>query len=516
MSKERLSMRMIKEVLRLKFECRLSNRKIERSCPVRRTTVANYLRRAEAAHLTTWAQVAALTETTLEEVLFPPENQPPPIPTKPGPDFARISAELCAHKNINLTLELLWQEYKEHQPDGYQYSQFCNLYRQWRKKQDVCMRQDHKWGEQVFVDYCDGLFLTDPNTGTKVLTQFFVMAWGASNFTFAEASHSQKLSCWVNSHKRAFEYFGCVPHVVTSDNLKSGVTKACRYEPDLNATYAEMAEHYGTALVPARPLKPRDKAKVEVGCLIAQRWILAVLRHRTFHSLAQMNAAIGELLDKLNNRLLKKMKKSRRELFELWDKPNAKSLPAQPYEFAEWRKATVNIDYHIAADQHYYSVPFKHVHNSVDIRLSASTIEVFRKGERIAAHPRSFLAHRHTTTKDHMPMDHQKHAEWTPSRIKAWAEKTGASTSLFVEALMKSKAHPEQAYRACLGVFRLAKDYSVERMEAATKRALLYNTCSYQSLKRILERQMDKQPVTPTHLNSLPSHENIRGEDYYN
>jgi len=514
MAKERLSMRKIKEALRLKYEYRLSNREIARSCGVGRTTVSDYIRRAHIAQLTTWIQVTSMSEMELEEKLFLRDSQPS-IATRVHPDFAQISTELRTHKNLNLTMSLLWQEYKEQHPEGYQYSQFCNLYHQWEKKRDVCMRQDHKWGEKVFVDYCDGLFLINPQTGEKTLTQFFVMVWGASNFTFAEASLSQQLSCWVDSHKRAFEYFGCVPHVVTGDNLKSGVTKACRYEPDLNATYAEMAEHYGTALVPARPLKPRDKAKVEAGCLIAQRWILAVLRHRTFTSLAEMNVAIGELLDKLNGRLMKIIKKSRRELFEMGDKPAAKPLPAKPYEFAEWRKATVNIDYHIAVDHHYYSVPFNYVHDSVDIRVSSNMVEVFRKGERIAAHPRSFHHHRHTTITAHMPVDHQKHAEWTPSRIKAWAQKTGPSTSQFVEALMKSKAHPEQAYRACLGVFRLAKDYSVERMEAAAGRALLYNTCSYQSLARILDRQLDQQPVPDSAPPSLPLHDNIRGEGYY-
>lgn len=514
MAKERLSMRKIKEALRLKYSCQLTNREIGRSCDVVHSTIADYLRRAHVAGLTTWEHVALLTETTLEDKLFPPTNYRL-LSTRPPPDFARISEELRSHKNLNLTLELLWQEYKEQHPNGYQYSQFCDLYRRWRQKQDVCMRQDHKWGEKVFVDYCDGLFLVNPDTGERTLTQLFVMVWGASNFTFAEASLSQQLPCWIDSHKRAFDYFGCVPHVVTGDNLKSGVTRPCRYEPDLNATYAEMAEHYGIALIPARPKKPRDKAKVEAGCLITQRWILAVLRHRTFTNLAQLNTAIRELLDKLNSRPMKKIKKSRRDLFEIWDKPNAQPIPVKPYEFAEWFKATVNIDYHIAVDRHYYSVPFHYVHDSVDVRLSSMMLEVFRRGERIAVHPRSFLAHRHTTTTAHMPLDHQKHAQWTPSRIKEWAQKTGPSTSQFVEALMKSKSHPEQAYRACLGVFRLARNYSVERMEAATGRALLYNACSYQSLERILTRQLDQQPSAATTSNSLPTHENIRGEGYY-
>ena len=277
-----------------------------------------------------------------------------------------------------------------------------------------------------------------------------------------------------------------------------------------------MAEHYGTALLPARPRKPRDKAKVEAGALIAQRWILAVLRHRTFHSLAEMNTAIHELLEKLNNRLLRQLKKSRHELFETLDKPNAKPLPSQPYVYADWKKATVNIDYHIAVDKHFYSVPFRYAHEPVDVRLTAATVEIFRKGERIAAHARSFVPHRPTTLTAHMPEAHQRHVEWTPSRITAWAAKTGPSTVEFVGTLMQSRAHPEQAYRACLGVFRLSQSYPHERIEAAARRALRYQMCSFKSLQLILKRGLDQQ-VEPSETNpsTLPSHENIRGEGYY-
>jgi transposase len=284
----------------------------------------------------------------------------------------------------------------------------------------------------------------------------------------------------------------------------------------LNATYADMAEHYGIALIPARPKKPRDKAKVECGVLIAQRWILAVLRHRTFHSLAEMNAAIRELLEKLNTRQMRKLKQSRRDVFESLDKPNAKPLPATPYEFAQWRRATVNIDYHITVEDHYYSVPFRYVHEPVDVRLTAATVEVLRKGERIAAHARSFVKHRYTTLPDHMPAAHQKYQEWSPERIKAWAKKTCPQTVLFVDTLMKSKAHVEQAYRACLGVFRLSQSYTSERVEAAAARALRYNMCSYKSIKQILQRGMDQHTdPSASASTSLPSHENIRGEGYY-
>ena len=514
MAQTRLSMKKIKEVIRLRRECGLSVRNIARSCDIPRSTVDDYLRRAAGAGLD-WPAMAGMSERELEARLFPSETNKPP--TRPLPDFAWIQKELRDHKNVNLTLAQLWQEYMAQHPNGFLYSRFCELYREWQKTQDIFFRHDHRGGEKVFVDYCNGLFLTHPQTGEKIPTQLFVAAWGASNFTFAEASLSQDLASWIGSHVRAFDYFGCVPRIVTGDNLKSGVTKPCRYEPEVNLTYADMAEHYGVALIPTRPLKPRDKAKIEAGVLVAQRWILAALRHRTFHSLAEMNAAIRELLEKLNDRLMRKLKKSRRQMFAEVDRPVAKALPDKPYEFAEWRKATVNIDYHIAVDFHYYSVPYRYLREEVDVRVSATLVEVLRKGQRIAAHPRSYEKHRHSTLTQHMPPDHQKYVEWNPARITAWAAKTGPSTVRFVEALIKAKAIPEQAYRACLGVFRLAKSYPVPRVEAACERALRYNACSFKSLRLILEKSLDLQKDEPTiTASSLPPHENIRGAAYYN
>lgn len=515
MAQVRLSMRKMKEVIRLRQECRLSVREIARSCDIPRSTVDNYLKRLMLAKLD-WSAVTNLSETELEERLFPPASDKPPLFNRPSPDFAWIQRELRNHKNVNLTLAQLWQEYMAQHPDGFLYSRFCELYREWQKTQDYCFRHDHRGGEKIFVDYCNGLFLTHPQTGEQIPTHLFVATWGASNFTYAEAALSQNLSSWIKSHTRAFSYFDCVPQIVTGDNLKSGVTKSCRYEPEINRTYADMAEHYGVALIPARPRKPRDKAKVEAGVLVAQRWILAALRHRTFHSLSVMNTAIRELLEKLNDRQMRKLKKSRRQVFEDIDKPLAKPLPATPYEFAEWRKATVNIDYHIAVDHHYYSVPYRYLRETIDVRVTAALVEVLHKGVRIAAHPRSFEKHRHSTLVEHMPPDHRKYAEWNPARITDWAAKTGPSTVRFVEALIKAKAIPEQAYRACLGVFRLAKSYPVVRIEAACERALRYNACSFKSLRLILENSLDRQtddasPASP----SLSPHENIRGGGYY-
>ena len=378
-------MRKTKEVLRLKYDCGISERGIARSCRVSRSTVAEYLRRASAAGIN-WAEASTLTEAELEKRLFPSQSVPSSIP-HPSPDYEYIYQQLRAYRKINLTLTQLWLEYKAKHPDGYQYSQFCELYRHWRGKLDYCMRQEHRAGEKVFIDYSNGLSIVDPVTGELVLTQLFLAVWGASNYTYAEATLSQTLPDWLGAHRRALEYFRCVPRVLVPDNLKSGVSRACKYEPELNPSYTDMAEHYGCAVLPARPYRARDKAKVEVGILIAKRWILAVLRQRTFYSLAELNAAIRECLERLNIRLLRKVRKSRRELFETVDRPNALPLPQRPYEYAEWYKAKVNVDYHIEVDHHYYSVPYQLIHERLDVRLTAATMEAFRKGAGSGSRP---------------------------------------------------------------------------------------------------------------------------------
>ena len=511
----RLSMRKIKEVLRLKYDCGISEREIARSCSISRSAVAEYVRRARAAGLS-WKEASTLAETQLEERLFPTERLPSSV-KRPPPDCQYIYDQLRTYRKFNLTLTQLWLEYKERHPDGYQYTQFCEHYWRWLKKLDYVMRQEHRGGEKLFIDYSDGLSIVDRLTGEMTLTQLFVAVWGASNYTYAEATLSQALADWIGSHTRAFEYFGCAPRVLVPDNLKSGVTKASKYEPDLNPTYTEMAEHYGCAVLPARPRKPRDKAKVEAGVLIAQRWILAVLRHRTFYSLAELNAAIRECLERLNTRPLRRTRKSRRELFEAIDRPNALPLPQRPYEYAEWYKAKVHLDYHIEVDRHYYSVPYRLLHERVDIRLTASMVEVLYKGERVAAHARSQVISGYTTLPDHMPPSHRYYAEWNPARFIQWAGKTGESTARLVETILSTRPYPEQGYRACLGIINLTRDYEPARVEAAAERALRYRACSYRSMKAILSAGLDRQTESGEQ-QSLPGllpHQNIRGQEYY-
>ena len=506
-------MRKIKEVLRLKYDCSLSAREIARSCQVSRSTIADYLMRARAAGIS-WPEATTLTDTQIDERLFP---QPVPSSIKrPEPDYEYIYNELRKYRKFNLTLIQVWLEYKEEYPGGYQYSQFCDRYRRWKGKLDYYMRQEHRYGEKVFIDYSDGLSIVDMATGEIIPTQLFLAVWGASNYTYAEATLSQTLPEWIGAHRRALEYFRCAPRVLVPDNLKSGVSKACKYEPELNPTYADMAEHYGCAVIPARPRKPRDKAKAEAGVLIAQRWILAVLRKRTFYSLAELNAAIRECLELLNTRPMQRLKKSRREVFESLDRPSALALPARPYEYAEWLKARVGFNYHIEVDNHSYSIPFQFLHEKLDVRLTATTIEAFRKGERVAAHARSYVKGGYTTLKEHMPPEHRAYAEWNPSRFIKWADKTGAATARLVEKVLAGRTYPEQAYKTCMGIIHLSRHYESERVEAAAERALKYNACSFRSMKAILAAGLDKHPDSrETGQMSLPLHQNIRGKEYY-
>ncbi|MCG6536433.1 MAG: IS21 family transposase, partial [Syntrophales bacterium LBB04] len=354
-------------------------------------------------------------------------------------------------------------------------------------------------------------------TGEERQAQIFVAVLGASNYTFVEASESQELHCWIMSHIHAFEYFGGVPEIIVPDNLKCGVTNPCRYEPDINLTYNDLAQHYGVTVIPARPAKPRDKAKVEAGVLIAERWIVAALRNRTFFGLGEVNQAIREKLTNLNTRRFKKLETNRAELFKTVEKPVLRSLPAHPYEIAQWKKATVNIDYHSEVDHHYYSVPYQLVRQQGDVRITATTVEFLVKNRRVASHPRSYRKGGYTTNSQHRPKAHQEHLAWSPSRIISWAGNTGPHTRELVEQVLLSKAHPEQGFRSCLGIIRLAKQYSPQRLEAACERALHCKAYSYKSVNSILKTGLDQRPVP--HNNGTPKnpiiHHNIRGQDYY-
>ena len=511
MPQERVTMRKIREMLRLAWACGQSRQSIATSCGVAKTTVTKTIARAQAAGLS-WP-LPPLDDEALERRLYPavPHHS---VRSLLQPDWSSLRDELVSRKN--LTLMLPWQEYKEREPSGYQYSYFCDLYRQWHKRLDLSMRQEHRAGEKLFVDYCGDTFpIVDPSTGEVRAAAVFVAVLGASNFTYAEATWSQSLPDWIGSHVRTFAFLGGVPKAVVPDNLKSGVTKSCRYEPEINQTYADMAAHYETAIVPARVRRPKDKAKVEVGVQVVQRFILAGLRKRTFFSLAEANTAIRERLELLNNRPFRKLPGSRLSRFLEIDCPALMPLPANAYQYAEWKKARVHIDYHVEIDGHYYSVPHRLRGEQLDVRVTETTVECFHKGNRVASHARSRIKGKPTTCDEHMPKAHREYAEWTPKRLVSWAVTIGEATARVVTQILERRAYPEHGFRSCMGILSLAKRFDKERLEAACQRALLIKGASYKSIKSILENNLDQKPL-PQQLQLLPvAHDNIRGTNYY-
>jgi transposase len=513
MAKRRLSMRKIKEVLRLKWDQKMTNRQIAKSCSISHSTVREYLLRAELAALR-WPLEPDLDDAAIEHLLFP-GTQTDGSGKRQMPDMKYLFQEL---RKKSVTLQLLWYEYKQSNPEGYQYSQFCNRYRQWLKKLDVTLRQEYRAGEKLFVDYAGQTVpIINPCTGEIMKAHLFIAVLGASNYTYAEASLAEDLPAWITAHIHAFEFFQGVTEIIVPDNLKAGVTSPCRYEPDINPTYQDLAEYYGTTVIPARPGKARDKAKVESAVLVAERWILAALRNHTFFSVAELNEAIAQKLLALNNRRFQKLDTSRRRLFDTLDKPALKALPPRRYEYAEWKKARVNIDYHIEIARHYYSVPYQLVREQVDVRLTSPTVEVLFKNRRVTSHHRSYRPGGFTTVREHMPKSHQRYLDWTPSRIITWAGKNGPNTKKLVIRVLESRPHPEQGFRSCLGIMRLGKRYSPERLEAACARALMIKAFSYKSVESILKRGLDQQSLIleqAEHATPL-THTNIRGKHYY-
>jgi transposase len=514
MATERLSMRHTREILRQKWALGRSHREVARGLGVSNGTVGTTVLRARAAGLD-WSQVQGLTDEALEARLY---KRPDVVGQRqrPWPDCASLHAE---RRKAGVTLELLHLEYLEQHPDGYRYTQFCEIYRRWLKRRGLSMRQLHRAGEKCFVDYAGQKpRIIDPATGEVIEVELFVAVLGASNYTYAEATRTQQVPDWIASHQRAFAYFGGVTGVVVPDQLKSGVTVPCRYEPGLQRTYEDLGQHYGTVILPARQGKARDKAKVEVGVQVAERWILARLRHEQFFSLAALNARIHELLEDLNGRVMRQYQASRRALFERLDRPALRPLPAEAFIYGEWKTARVNIDYHVELHRHYYSVPFPLMHEVVDARLTATTVECFHKGQRVAAHVRDDTPGRHTTNPAHMPKAHQRHLEWTPSRLTEWAGRIGPQTQALVAAILADRPHPEQGYRSCLGLLRLGRRYGEARLEAACARALAVGARSYRHVDSILKHGLEQRPLlaaAPSPGGPAPVHEYVRGRDYY-
>ena len=511
MGTERLSMRSIREILRQKWVLKKSHREVARSIGVSAGAVGGLMVRVNELGLD-WDAIQELTDEELERRLYGPKLAAGA--QRPLPDPVYIHNE---RRKAGVTLELLHLEYLQQHPDGYRYTQFCEYYREWVKKHRLSMRQLHKAGDKLFVDFSGKKpHLVDPNTGEVIEVELFVSVLGASNYVYAEATPTQSGPHWIGAHVRALAFLEGVPGALVPDQLKSGVITACRYEPGLQRTYEELATHYGTAVLPARPASPRDKAKVEVAVQIAQRWILARLRNQTFFSLEELNARIAEWVEELNDRPMRLYGASRRELFETIDKPALKPLPAESFAYAEWKKVKVNIDYHVEVDHHFYSAPHELVHEELEARFTAAAVELYRNRERVASHIRSYQRGKHTTNPEHMPKAHQKHLEWTPTRIVHWAGTIGPNTARLVEAILAERPHPEMGYRSCLRILRLGKKYGSERLEAAAARAVSVRARSYRHVESILKNGLDRVPVEAEPTRAAPlDHENVRGSRYY-
>lgn len=510
----RVSMRRVREVVRLGFSG-VSRHEIARRTGIAPSTVRQTLRRFQASGLS-WPLPDGVTDLDLEARLYKGAGTKQGFRRQEEPDWAAVQREL---KRKHVTLSILWDEYIEQHPNGYRYSRFCELYRSWEGRLSLTMRQSHLGGEKLFVDYAGdpAAVVIDRLTGEIRQAWIFVAVLGASNFTYAEATWTQGLADWIGAHGRAFEAIGGVPRLVVPDNTRTAVIKACLYEPSINRTYAEMAAHYDTAILPTRPRRPRDKAKVEAGVLIMERWILGRLRNQVFHSLAELNQAIAAALMRLNDhRPIRRLGVTRRQLFEQLDRPMLKPLPVEPYVFAEWRIRQVGIDYHVDVERHYYSVPYRFARQTVEVRLTARAVEVFAKGERIAAHLRASGNGRHTTVQEHMPSSHRRHADWTIERIGRDAAAVGPATAALCERILQERSHPEQGFRACLGIVRLVKAFGAVRVEAAASRALDIGARTYGSVKSILDHNLDRRPVRQRDPDGTAIiHGNIRGSRYY-
>jgi transposase len=512
MPAERVSMRKIRDALRLTHALGMSRRQVGEATGIGKTAVGEYVRRATAAGLS-WPIPDEIDDAALERRLFPPADAGSSA-ARTDPDWSHIHAEM---KRRGVTLALLWQEYRAEHAEGYAYSWFCERYSDWRKRISPTMRQTHVAGGKLFVDWAgDTIVVLDPITGAEHGARIFVAALGASNYTYAEARWTETLPDWIGAHVNALSAIGGVPKAVVCDNLKAGITKPSRYEPGINHSYQDLADHYGFVVLPTRVRKPRDKAKVEVAVLIVERFVLAKLRNRRFFSLDELNAEVRECVATINAKVMTKLAKSRRELLETIDRPALKELPSEPYRYAEWKRCGVAPDYHIEVDHHYYSVPFRLLRETVDARLTDATVEVFHKGIRVASHPRSSVRHRHTTIPEHMPSSHRRYAEWTPLRIVNEAAKIGPATIALVEAIMKAKPHPEQGFRSCLGIMRLVRTYGTARVEAASQRGNDIGATTYGSIASILKTGLDKAYANSKAPDGPPiRHTNIRGRGYY-
>jgi transposase len=510
-AKRELTMRQIRYTLRLASEG-ISAREIGRMLGVARSTIQDNLKRAQAAGLV-WPLPGDLSDAALEARLFARSGAPRGMRRRAEPAWSELVCEL---KRPGVNLMVLWEEYRAGHPEGYGYSRFCDLFREFEARLSPVMRQEHRAGDKVFVDYSGKkIGITDPTTGTVREAEIFVAVLGASNYTYAEATWSQALPDWIGAHVRMFRSFGGVPRLAVPDNLKSGVNKASFYDPEINLSYGRMAAHYGVGILPARPRRPKDKAKVEAGVRLAQTYILGRLRHQKFFSLTEANTAIAGMVARINDHIMRRLGVSRRHLFETIERPALAQLPDADYEYAEWHLARVSLDYHVEVCGFFYSVPHSLIRAQVDTRATARMIEIFFQGNRVAVHERRYGGTRHGTDVAHMPSAHRRYAEWTPERFRRWGASVGTNTEGLMIAILASRPHPEQGFRTCLGILRLFKDLDKTRAEAVSARAVAYSAFTYKSIASIITSKLDQMTSPPDERQAVMTHGNLRGAGYF-
>jgi transposase len=519
MSTRPISVRKLKEILRFKYQGKLSHRQIALSLNISASTVSYYVNRAAQLGIHDWPLSELWDDLTLERAFL--KTQPiHKKQHKPLPNWATIHQELKRKDHKGVTLERLWQEYAERQGSHYySYNHFCRLYKEWARVLQPSMRRTHTAGEKLFVDYCGQTIpIVDPHTGEIIYrAQIFVAVLGASNYTFAEATRSQQLEDWCLSHKRAFEFFGGVPQLVIPDCLKSAVSVARNTDPDLNPTYQMMAAHFGTAIMPARPRKPKDKSKAEAGVQLVTRWILAVLRHETFHSLAHLNQRISELLVRLNQKDFQKIPGCRASLFAELDAPALNLLPRYPYHYTQIQRVLVGKDYHVDIEKHYYSVPYALLGKRLEAHITEQTVVFYHHGKMVAEHKRSQRKGQHSSLLEHMPEHHKAMLEWSPERLMNWAIAIGPYTAHWVHEFIRQADHPAQAVRPCLALLGQSKSYGKARLEAACLRGHLTGANRLHNIRTMLKNGLDQQPLSNTKQDPLQTlrHDNVHGEGYF-
>ena len=506
------SMKKIRELLRLIYGTGLSQRQAATGACMSKTSAQEILAKIKLKKLS-WPLDESLSDEMLNDILFS-KNVENNSSNKKIPDWHEVQKELLKK---GLTLKLLWMEYKEENHDGYQYTKYCDMFRKWRKLNRLSMRQHHVAGEKMFIDF-SGMRVPyiDRITGECKNAEIFLCVLGGSSYTFAYAVCDQTIQSWIHAHIKSFDFFGGISQILVPDNLLCGVKKPCRYEPEINRIYSEFAKHYGIAVIPARVRRPKDKSKVEVAVQVAERWILARLRKQTFYSVEEINIAIIPFLKTINEKIMRHIGSSRKELYEKYERTSLKKLPEEHFELYFWKKAKVNIDYHVEFEKHYYSVPYSLVHKEVEMRVTKNIVEIYHSNKKIAIHKVTSLPGKHTTIAEHMPQQHQKHVEWTYERMLSWAESVGPSIKQCFEIILNRHTHPEQGFRSCLGILRLGKCYSNERLDSACLRAIIYGNISYKIIKNILSNNLDKLSLPESQTNTPDfKHENIRGPNYY-